>query len=193
MSHIYGTMKHENEIFCQPRGILTLIVLILIGNSFISCKSYKNAVEETRTEFYYTGRDSTQVDSVLIGGNERNSESDKTSVSTGASGTVEIKRDSAGRAIKIIWTRSALVSTLSKRDTEKERWFYGLNATRHSESSGAVDSVNEKTEETTEVINTTISLENIIGPGLLGLVLLYLIYVFFADIVWPWIKQKRSR
>ncbi len=193
MSHIYGTMKHENEIFCQPRGILTLIVLILIGNSFISCKSYKNAVEETRTEFYYTGRDSTQVDSVLIGGNERNSESDTTSVSTGASGTVEIKRDSAGRAIKIIWTRSALVSTLSKRDTEKERWFYGLNATRHSESSGAVDSVNEKTEETTEVINTTISLENIIGPGLLGLVLLYLIYVFFADIVWPWIKQKRSR
>lgn len=193
MSHIYGTMKHENEIFCQPRGILTLIVLILIGNSFISCKSYKNAVEETRTEFYYTGRDSTQVDSVLIGGNERNSESDTTSVSTGASGTVEIKRDSAGRAIKIIWTRSALVSTLSKRDTEKERWFYGLNATRHSESSGAVDYVNEKTEETTEVINTTISLENIIGPGLLGLVLLYLIYVFFADIVWPWIKQKRSR
>ena len=101
-------------------------------------------------------------------------------------------RDSAGRAIKIIWTRSALVSTLSKRDTEKERWFYGLNATRHSESSGAVDSVNEKTEETTEEINTAISLENIIGPGLLGLVLLYLIYVFFADIVWPWIKQKRS-
>ncbi|HUN15127.1 MAG TPA: hypothetical protein PKZ47_08910, partial [Alistipes sp.] len=69
----------------------------------------------------------------------------------------------------------------------------GLNATRHSESSGAVDSVNEKTEETTEEINTAISLENIIGPGLLGLILLYLIYLFFADIVWPWIKQKRSR
>lgn len=94
---------------------------------------------------------------------------------------------------KIIWTRSAIVSTLSKRDKEAQKWFYGLNATRHSESSGAVDSVNEKTEETTEEINTAISLENIIGPGLLGLVLLYLIYVFFADIVWPWIKQKRSR
>lgn len=185
-------MKH-GKYFCQPCGIIALIVLILAGNSFAGCKSYRKAVEETRTEIHYTGRDSTRVDSVLIGGNERSSESDTTSVSTAASGTVEIKRDSAGRAIKITWTRSALVSTLSKRDTEKERWFYGLNATRHSESSGAVDSVNEKTEETTEEINTAISLENIIGPGLLGLVLLYLIYLFFADIVWPWIKQKRSR
>lgn len=182
----------EIKFFCQPFGVLALVVLILTAYSFTSCKSNRKAVEETRTEFHYSGQDSTRFDSVLIGGNERNSESDTTSVSTGASGTVEIKRDSAGRAIKIIWTRSALVSTLSKRDTEKERWFYGLNATRHSESSGAVDSVNEKTEETTEEINTAISLENIIGPGLLGLVLLYLIYVFFADIVWPWIKQKRS-
>ena len=183
----------EIKFFCQPFGVLALVVLILTAYSFTSCKSNRKAVEETRTEFHYSGQDSTRVDSVLIGGNERNSESDTTSVSTGASGTVEIKRDSAGRAIKIIWTRSAIVSTLSKRDTEKERWFYGLNATRHSESSGAVDSVNEKTEETTEEINTAISLENIIGPGLLGLILLYLIYLFFADIVWPWIKQKRSR
>lgn len=186
-------MKHGNKKFCQPFGVLALAVLILTANSFTSCKSYRKAVEETRTEFHYTGQDSTRVDSVLIGGNERSRESDTTSVSTGATGTVEIKRDSVGRPIKIIWTRSAIVSTLSKRDTEAQKWFYGLNATRHSESSGAVDSVNEKTEETTEEINTAISLENIIGPGLLGLVLLYLIYLFFADIVWPWIKQKRSR
>ena len=93
----------------------------------------------------------------------------------------------------IYWTFAGNFSTLSKRDKEAQNWFYGLNATRHSESSGAVDSVNEKTEETTEEINTAISLENIIGPGLLGLILLYLIYLFFADIVWPWIKQKRSR
>lgn len=186
-------MKHGNKIFCQPFGVLALVVLIIIANTFTSCKSYRKAVEETRTEFHYTGQDSTRVDSVLIGGNERSSESDTTSVSTSATGTVEIKRDSAGRAIKITWTRSAIVSTLSKRDKEAQNWFYGLNATRYSESSGAVDSVNEKTEETTEEINTAIPLENIIGPGLLGMVLLYLIYLLFADIVWPWIKQKRSR
>jgi len=186
-------MKHGNKIFCQPFGVLALVVLILTAYSFTSCKSNRKAVEETRTEFHYSGQDSTRVDSVLIGGNERSRESDTTSVSTCATGTFEIKRDSVGRPIKIIWTRSAIVSTLSKRDKEAQKWFYGLNATRHSESSGAVDSVNEKTEETTEEINTAISLENIIGPGLLGLILLYLIYLFFADIVWPWIKQKRSR
>lgn len=186
-------MKHGNKIFCYPRRLFLLMALVLVDSAFNSCKSSRNMVEETRTEFHYNGQDSTRVDSVLIGGNERSSESDTTSVSTGATGTVEIKRDSVGRPIKIIWTRSAIVSTLSKRDKEAQNWFYGLNATRHSESYGAVDSVNEKTEETTEEINTAISLENIIGPGLLGLVLLYLIYVFFADIVWPWIKQKRSR
>ena len=186
-------MKHGNKNFCQPFGVLALIVLILTVNSFTSCKSYRKAVEETRTEFHYTGKDSTRVDSVLMGGNKRSCESDTTSVSTGASGTVEIKRDSAGRAIKIIWTRSALVSTLSKRDTEKERWFYGLNATRHSESSDAVESVDKKTEETTEELNATISLENIIGSGLLGIILLLLVYHFFMDFIWPRIKQILKR
>lgn len=185
-------MKHE-KYFCQPRGVFALVVLILTVNSFTACKSYKKAVEETRTELHYSGQDSTRVDSVLMGGNERSSESDTTNISTDVRGSVEIKRDSVGRPIFIYWTFAGDFSTLSKRDTEAQNWFYGLNATRHSESSVAVDSVNEKTEETTEEINTAISLENIIGPGLLGLVLLYLIYVFFADIVWPWIKQKRSR
>ena len=169
------------------------MALVLVGSAFNSCKSSRNVVEETRTEFHYTGQDSTRVNSVLIGGNERNSESDTTSVSTGATGTVEIKRDSVGRPIKIIWTRSAIVSTLSKRDTEKERWFYGLNATRYSESSGAVDSVSTKKEEVTQTVDTRVSLENIIGLVLFGPVILHLIYVFFADIVWPWIKQKRDR
>ena len=186
-------MKHGNKIFCDPRRLLFLMALVFVGSAFNSCKSSRNMVEETRTEFHYAGQDSTRVDSVLMGGNERSSQGDTTSVSADLHGSVEIKRDTAGRPIKIIWTRSAIVSTLSKRDKEAQNWFYGLNATRHSESSGAVDSVNEKTEETTEEINTAISLENIIGPGLLGLILLYLIYLFFADIVWPWIKQKRSR
>lgn len=169
------------------------MALVLVGSAFNSCKSSRNMVEETRTEFHYDGQDSTRVDSVLMGGNERSSESDTANISTDVRGSVEIKRDSVGRPIFIYWTFAGNFSTLSKRDKEAQNWFYGLNATRHSESSGAVDSVNEKTEETTEEINTAISLENIIGPGLLGLILLCLIYLFFADIVWPWIKQKRSR
>lgn len=189
-------MKNGNKISYRHRHrhLLLIITMFLVGSALLAgCKSSRKVVEQTRTETHYTGRDSTRIDSAILGGNERNSESDTTIVSTGTSGTVEIKRDSAGRAIKIIWTRSALVSTLSKRDAEKERWFFGLNATRHSESSGAVDSVNEKTEETAEEIDTAISLESLIGSGLLGLVLLYLIYLFFTDIVWPWIKQKRGR
>lgn len=186
-------MKHGNKIFCHPRRLLFLMALVLVGPAFNSCKSSRNVVEETRTEFHYTGRDSTRVDSVLMGGNERSSESDTANISTDVRGSVEIKRDSVGRPIFIYWTYAGNLSAFSKRDTEAQKGFFCLNASRHSGSSDTVDSVNEKTEETTEEINTAISLENIIGPGLLGLVLLYLIYVFFADIIWPWIKQKRSR
>lgn len=185
-------MKNE-KYFCQPRGVFALIVLILTVNFLTACKSYRKVVEEAGTEIHYSGRDSTRVDSILMRGNERSSQGDTASISADVHGSVEIKRDTVGRPIKIIWTRSALVSTLSKRDTEKDRWFYGRNATRYSESSGAVDSVATKTEEVTQTVDTRISLENIIGSGLLGLIFLYLIYLFFADIVWPWIKQKRSR
>lgn len=186
-------MKHGDKVLCHLSRLLLLMALVLVGSAFNSCKSSRNMVEETRTEFHYSGRDSTRVDSILMEGNERSSQGDTTSVSADLHGSIEIKRDTVGRPIKITWTRSSLVWTLSKRDKEAQNWFYGLNAARRSESSGTVDSVNEKTEETTEEISTTISLENIIGPGLLCLALLYLIYLFFTHIVWPWIKQKRSR
>lgn len=177
-------MTHGNQILCQTCRILLFMAPVLVGFAFNSCKSSRNMVEETRTEFHYSWQDSTRVDSVLMGGNERSSESDTTRVSTGATGTVEIKRDSVGRPIFIYWTYAGNFSAFSKRDTEAQEGFFGLNASRYSESSGAVDSVNEKTEETTEEINTAISLENIIGPGLLGLILLYLIYAI-------WIRLRR--
>lgn len=186
-------MKHGNKIFYHPRHLLFLMALVLVSSVFNSCKSSRNVVDKTRTEFHYTSQDSTGVDSVLMGGNELSSESDTASISTDVRGSVEIKRDSVGRPIFIYWTYAGNFSALSKRDTEAQKGFFGLNASRHSESSGAVDSVNEKKEETTEEFNTAISLENIIGPGLLALVFLYLIYELFADVIWPWIKQKRSR
>lgn len=186
-------MKHGNKIFYYPRRLLFFMALVLVGSAFNSCKSSRNMVEETRTEFHYTGQDSTRVDSVLMGGNDRSSESDTTNISTDVRGSVEIMRDSAGRPIFIYWTYAGNLSTLSKRDKEAQNWFYGLNATRHSEAASSVDSVNEKTEEVAQDVDTRISLDKIIGPRLLGLVLLYLIYLFIADIIWPWIKQKRSR
>ena len=187
-------MKNGNKISSRHRHLLLIITLFLVGSALLAgCKSSRKVVEETRTETHYTGRDSTRIDSVLLGGNERSSEGDTSNISADMRGSVEIKRDSGGRPIFIYWTYWGNLSALSKRNTEKDRWFFGLNATRHSESSGAVDSVNEKTEETAEEIDTAISLESLIGSGLLGLILLYLIYLFFTDIVWPWIKQKRGR
>lgn len=90
--------------FLLPSPFVFLMALVLVGSAFNSCKSSRNMVEETRTEFHYDGQDSTRVDSVLMGGNERSSESDTANISTDVRGSVEIKRDSVGRPIFIYWT-----------------------------------------------------------------------------------------
>lgn len=186
-------MNNGYEILYHPRRLFLLFVLVFIGVASTGCKSSRNVVEETRTEYHYTGQDSARVDSMLMGGNERSSESDTTNISTDVRGSVEIKRDSVGRPIFLYWTYSGNLSAFSLRAAEAQMGFFGLNASRHSASSGTVDSVDEKKEETAQEIDTRISLRNILGFGCPELVGLFLIYMLFAKVIWPFVKQKRSR
>lgn len=181
-------MKNDKleHLFC-------LLVLAAALFLLCSCKSTRNIVETAVAEQHEKHTDSITVDSVFVATVEHDSGRDTTNAAADERGSIEIKRDSIGQPIRIIWHYSGLYKADKKFESEKSRWFYGLNSTRYSEAAASVDSVNEKTEEVAQEVDTRISLENIIGPGLLGLVILYLIYVFFADIVWPWIKQKRSR
>ncbi len=89
-------MKHGNKIFCYPRRLFFLMALVLVGSAFNSCKSSRNMVEETRTEFHYDGQDSTRVDSVLMGGNERSSESDTANISTDVRGSSRLSAIQSG-------------------------------------------------------------------------------------------------
>jgi len=183
-------MKYES--FYNRAPLLLLYALCCIV-WLPGCKSTRQTIEtgQVRKSADYSdtvrGNNFVQLDSA---GAERQ---DTTAATATSSGVVLVDHDSIGRPKKIVWTVTQTLSTLAHQNTREESKSYGLNATRHKESSCAVDSANEKKEETTEKINTAISLENIIGPGLLALVFLYLIYVLFADVIWPWIKQKRSR
>ena len=76
--------------------------------------------------------------------------------------------------------------------TEKGKWFYGLNSTRHSEASDKTDTDTQKKKEAKTEVDPSIPLETIIGTVLLGFTVLYVIYVIIADHVWPWIKERRQ-
>lgn len=152
--------------------------------SLFSCHSNRQATEtkEIRESSYYC--DSVFVDSKLVADTARTERRDTTAATATETGTILVHRDSTGKPERITWTITQNIKGITQRTEEKERLFYGLNATRHSESSGAVDSVATKKEKVTQTVDTRISLVNIIGPVLLVLV----IYIF-----WQWIKQKRSR
>lgn len=146
---------------------------------------------EVRESAYY--RDSLFVDSQLQRDTTRTERRDTATATATETGTILIKRDSIGRPERITWAVTKNIKTAMRKDSETKRKVYSLNATRRSELADTLDSFSKKEEEVAQTVDTSISLENIIGPGLLGLVILYVIYVFFADTVWPWIKQKRSR
>jgi len=183
-------MKYEPLYNRAPLLLLYVLCCIVW---LPGCKSTRQTIQTAQVRESADYSDTVRVNNFVQLDSAGIERQDTTAATATSSGVVLVDRDSIGRPKRIVWTVTQTLSALTHQNMREESQFYGLNATRHKEISCAVDSVNEKKEETTEEINTAISLENIIGPGLLGLVLLYLIYVFFADIVWPWIKQKRSR
>ncbi len=180
-------MKYES--FYNRAPLLLLCAIIWLPG----CKSTRQTIEtaQVRESTYYS--DSVRVDSFVQLDSAGTERQDTTEATATSSGVVLVERDSDGRPERIAWTVTQTLSTLTRQNAREESRLYELDATLHKESSEAVDSVSEKKEETTEEINTAISLESIIGPGLIALVFLYLIYVLFADVIWPWIKQKRNR
>lgn len=186
-------MKHGNEIFIQARRLFLILCLVIAVAGVVGCKSARKAVIDTRSEAHLNHADSSQVDSVLISGADRWVSTDTSNVSTDVRGTMEIERDTAGRPVVIYWTYSANLEASSKSETSGQSSFSALNASHIAADTGTMDTVDEKKEEATQEVNTEISLSRLIGPGALGVALLYLLYRFFINIVLPWLKQKRSR
>lgn len=170
-------------------GLLCLSVALV---SLAGCRSSRNTVEETHREVHTAVSEVNQNDTLQSAATARQEQTDTAELRADERAVIKLTRDSVGRIIEIHSTRSAKVNANTKRKSERDRWFYGLNATRYSEASGSVDSLTQKKEETTKKVKVGIPLETLIGSGLLLLVIIYLIYVFFADILVPWIRQRRK-
>ncbi len=175
------------------RAPLLLLCAICCVIWLPGCKNTRQTIKTTQVGESTHYGDSVRFDSFVQLDSAGAERQDTTEATTTSSGVVLVERDSVGRPERIAWTVTQTLQALTHQNAREESRLHELNAMQHKESSKAVDSVDEKKEETTEEINTAISLENIIGPGLLAIVFLYLIYVLFADVIWPWIKQKRNR
>lgn len=126
-------------------GIVCICVVML---SLAACRSHRQTVKETRQEEtevvrQLSGTDSTHTEESV--GEIRN---DTVAATADAYCNVVIDRDSAGRVVGIHSSRNTKVKANVSTRSERDRWFYGLEATRSSEVAETVGSVTEKKEET---------------------------------------------
>lgn len=174
------------------RRLFGVLVVVASGVWLVACNSSRKVVGESHVEQRESHGDSCRVDSTLMVGSEVGNRREESGITADERGGVAIERDSAGRPVFIFWNHTVDLSAFTERGWEKDLWFHGLNATRRSEASGAMDSIDKKTEEVTEVVDTRISLDDIIGSGLMLLLAGCLVYLLFSDVILPWIRMKRQ-
>ena len=64
-------------------------------------------------------------------------------------GEIDIHRDSTGNLVRITWSKSGKLSAQTTDRGERKKWFYGLNATRHSESGTEISAEEKETSKET--------------------------------------------
>lgn len=161
-----------------------LVACLIAGG----CRSSRNSVEETHREVHTAVKDGFTTDTLNATATTRETQTDTATVRADERAVICLKRDSAGRVVEIRTERSAKVNANVSRKTDRDRWFYGLNATRSSEASGSVDSVTKKKEEITKEVNVGIPLECLIGWSIVALLILF----YTRDYIYRIWKRRRK-
>lgn len=174
---------------CPLTGCFLFLYCLIAGLSLCGCRSTRNTVEEARGEIHTTvaENNTATTDTLHTATTAHEEQTDTAEVRADQHSTIKIQRDSVGRIIEIVAKRSGKVSANTKHHTERDRWFYGLNATRHSEASGSVDSFAQTKKEEKKDYKFGPSLETGVGLTILAVVIL----LYIGDyIVRLWRKKK---
>ena len=176
-------VKRRRSLLC---GLLCLSVVLV---SLAACRSSRNTVEETYREVHTDISEVNQNDTLQSAATARQEQTDTAELRADERAVIKLTRDSVGRIIEIHSTRSAKVNANTKRKSERDRWFYGLNATRYSEASDSVDSVTQKKEETTKEVKVGIPLECLIGWSIVAALILF----YTGDYIYRLWKKRKGK
>lgn len=167
-------------------GLLCLSVVLV---SLAACRTSRNTVEETHREVHTAVSEVNKNDTLQSAATARQEQTDTAELRADERAIIKLTRDSVGRIIEIHSTRSAKVNANTKRKSERDRWFYGLNATRYSEASDSVDSVTQKKEETTKEVKVGIPLECLIGWSIVAA----MIFFYTGDYIYRLWKKRKGK
>lgn len=167
-------------------GLLCLSVVLV---SLAACRSSRNTVEETHREVHTAVSEVNKNDTLQSAATARQEQTDTAKLRADERAVIKLTRDSVGRIIEIHSTRSAKVNANTKRKSERDRWFYGLNATRYSEATSSVDSLAKKKEEVKEEVKVGIPLECLIGWSIVAALMLF----YTGDYIYRLWKKRKGK
>lgn len=162
----------------------SLIACLLIGG----CRSSRSVVQETETIEHIEFNTSEGNESVHSEASDSICQQDTIKSSAGERGRIDIRRDTAGRPVVILWTVNTNFSAEASTETLKKGIFDLRGSSNNAEASGSVDSVTKEKEETTEEINVGIPLECLIGGSIVVLLILF----YAGDYIYRRWKRKRK-
>lgn len=145
--------RHLIAMFC---GILCLFVALVC---LPACRSSRNMVSESTTVGHQESESYNANDSIF---GESSDSVYRRATGTACSrerGHIDIKRDTAGYPVLISWTVDSNFSGNSTAQQTSENLFTLRGSSNGAKSSGSVDSVNEKKEETQTEVKAGIPLE----------------------------------
>ena len=166
----YETILGMAVLACLCIGLLT------------GCRSSRSAVSDATRVEHSGSHIVERSDSTSTGVSTRKEHADTADLRADDGGSVEIRRDSVGRPIFIVWNRSlrmAYGSAGFSRSAETIQWRGASTAAIRTDT---VDTVSSATEETTTEIDATLPLRPLTIAGL--------IIIGLSIGLWIW---KRSR
>ena len=163
-----------------------LLVVIIVSLLCEGCRSSRKTVEETCAEIHATLKENVTADTLHTTAATHEVGKDSAEVRADERALIKIKRDTAGRVVEIDAARIGKVKSIAKRKTDRDFWFYGLNATRSSEAAQSVGAIAQKKKETDKEVKTSKPLDFVIG----GSVVLIILILFLVDVIYRLWKRK---
>lgn len=184
------------EVYKSIRRVSSLrpvaIVFYCVALCFlcVCCRTTRSVSQSSTTERHEVFDNKTASDTLDLTGSVVQSDTASVSINETSNDTIKIQRDEAGRPILIIWNHDANLLGAFKNSKLSNLDFTGFHTSGRNKSTGTVDDLDQKKEESKTEIDPSLPLEKIIGLILIGLAILYVIYVIIADGVWPHLKKS---
>lgn len=183
----------KNGIPCKNgalgTGHLLCVLYLFVGMvSLAACRSSRTSLEMGHSEGHAAVNEIVSVGTVGHTATASEERADTEAVRADDNSVFTISRDSAGRITQVVASRFTRIVSSGRSRTDRDRWFYGLNATRSSEASAQVDSVVEKKTEAASAAEVRVPLMVRVGWCLVVMVIMF----YIGDYIYrKWIERKR--